>query len=52
MRTAEELYTYRFKQIDSMTTSDLALNYKLLNGNLTIINEANENVVASGRASL
>jgi hypothetical protein len=39
LRNTEQLFSTRFKQVDPNETS-LELNYKLIGGNLTIVNEA------------
>jgi hypothetical protein len=43
----EDLYTHRFKQLNSMSTTGLELNYKLVNGNLSIVNEAKKSSAAA-----
>jgi len=53
MRTVEQLWANRFRLLNSMSTTGLELNYKLLNGNLDIVNEAKKgSALASGTASI
>ena len=51
-RTIEQTYTHRFQQIDSVSALGLVLNYRLLDGNSTIVNNVAKDSVVSGEPSM